>query len=200
MLKQYKKAEAGDLVATIETNLGTMTFLLFPDVAPRAVESFKELAEEGYYEGVIFHRIIKDFMIQGGDPTGTGRGGESTWGEPFEDEFDPLYRCFYGSLCMANAGPDTNGSQFFVVQSKDIPSHIVNQMESLGEKYGYYPDVIEAYKQNGGCYWLDFKHTVFGQIQTGVEVLEKIAAVETGPGDKPLEDVVMKKVTVESLV
>ena len=199
MLSQYRKPQAGDTLASIETNLGTMTFLLFPEVAPRAVESFTELVQEGYYEGVIFHRVIKDFMIQGGDPTGTGRGGESTWGEPFEDEFDPFYRCFYGSLCMANAGPDTNGSQFFVVQNKEVPADIIAQMESLGEKYGYYPDVIEAYKENGGCYWLDFKHTVFGHIQSGQEVLEKIAGVKTGFGDKPAQEVVMQKVTIETL-
>ena len=108
-------------VATIHTNLGDLTVKLFDDVAPKTVKNFVELAEKGYYNGVIFHRIIRDFMIQGGDPTGTGMGGESIYGESFEDEFSEELYNIRGALSMANAGPNTNGSQFFIVQNQHLP-------------------------------------------------------------------------------
>jgi peptidyl-prolyl cis-trans isomerase B (cyclophilin B) len=140
--------------ATMQTNHGAIGLELFDDDAPKTVENFTKLAREGFYDGVIFHRIIPDFMIQGGDPTGTGTGGP---GYQFEDEFNahPVER---GALAMANAGPNTNGSQFFIVTA-------------------------------GACPWLDGKHTVFGRVTSGMDVVDTISGVETDARDKPREDV-----------
>ena len=173
--------------ATIKTNKGDMSFVLFEDVAPKTVENFTTHAKNGYYDGLIFHRVIKDFMIQGGDPTGTGAGGESIWGRSFEDEFSIDARNFYGALSMANAGPDTNGSQFFIVQAKEVPQSLISQMEGLTDR-GYPQEVIDAYKKVGGTPWLDFHHTVFGQLLDGAEVLEDIASTRTGMSDTPVDD------------
>lgn len=181
--------------AVIKTNRGDMTFVLFPEVAPKAVENFVTHAKDGYYDGIIFHRIIKDFMIQGGDPTGTGCGGESVWGKSFEDEFSIDARNYYGALSMANSGPNTNGSQFFIVQAKSVPENLLAQMEQLKEQ-GYPQECIDNYKEVGGTPWLDFHHTVFGQIVDGEDVLENIAAVQTGPNDKPIYDVVIDTVEI----
>lgn len=183
------------LKAVIKTNRGDMTFVLFPQVAPKAVENFTKHAKDGYYNGLIFHRVIKDFMIQGGDPTGTGCGGESIYGKNFEDEFSIEARNYYGALSMANAGPNTNGSQFFIVQAKDVPSNLLSQMEGLKDQ-GYPEEVIENYKKIGGTPWLDFHHTVFGQIVEGTDVLEDIANVKCGRGDKPVYDVVIDTIEV----
>ena len=181
--------------AVIKTNRGDMTFVLFPEVAPKAVENFVTHAKDGYYDGLIFHRIIKDFMIQGGDPTGTGCGGESVWGKSFEDEFSIDARNYYGALSMANSGPNTNGSQFFIVQAKSVPENLLAQMEQLKDQ-GYPQKCIDNYKEVGGTPWLDFHHTVFGQIVDGRDVLENIAAVQTGPNDKTIYDVVIDTVEI----
>ncbi len=181
--------------ATIKTNRGDMTFVLFPEIAPKAVENFTTHAKNGYYNGLIFHRVIKDFMIQGGDPMGTGIGGESIWGTPFEDEFSVEAHNYYGALSMANAGPSTNGSQFFIVQAKTAPQQMLEQMEQLTDK-GYPRECIDNYKAVGGTPWLDYHHTVFGQIIEGKDVLEDIAAVKTAPGDKPLYDVVIETIEI----
>ncbi len=139
----------------LETTQGTIEIALKPHVAPKACENFVELIKKGYYNGIIFHRIIKDFMIQGGDPTGTGTGGESIWGHPFEDEcrndvsFDKP-----GILAMANSGPSSNGSQFFIT-TKETP-------------------------------WLDMKHTIFGEVIQGYDVIQKLEAIETDEGDHPV--------------
>ena len=114
---QLEAVKAGDTLAVMHTNMGDVEIKLFPEHAPKTVENFTTHAKNGYYNGLIFHRVIKDFMIQGGDPTGTGMGGESIWGNSFEDEFTPKLHNLRGALCMANAGPNTNGSQFFIVQS-----------------------------------------------------------------------------------
>lgn len=181
--------------AIIKTNMGDMTFVLFPEIAPKAVENFTTHAKEGYYNGLIFHRIIKDFMIQGGDPTGTGMGGESIWGKSFEDEFSLDARNYYGALSMANSGPNTNGSQFFIVQAKEVPANLLSQMEDLKDN-GFPQECIDNYKAVGGTPWLDFHHTVFGQIIDGKEVLEDIAAVRTGMGDKPIHDVTIDRIEI----
>lgn len=182
--------------ATIKTNKGDMTFNLMPKAAPKAVENFITHAKNGYYDGLIFHRVINNFMIQGGDPTGTGCGGESIWGKPFEDEFNINARNYYGALSMANSGPNTNGSQFFIVQAKVVPADLINQMEQLTE-HGYPQEVIDKYKDVGGTPWLDFHHTVFGIIEDGTDVLDDIAATKTGMADKPVYDVVIETITVE---
>ena len=154
-------------VAIMETNHGTIEIELFKDGAPKTVENFVGLVEKGYYDGITFHRVIENFMIQGGDPTGTGRGGESIFGKPFADEINPnLKHDQAGVLSMANAGPNTNGSQFFITL---VPTP-----------------------------WLDGRHTVFGRVIAGLDVVQEIGNVETGAMDKPIDDVVMEKVTVET--
>lgn len=155
------------VVAVIKTNMGTIEIEMFDKQTPRTVGNFVGLAEKGYYNGVIFHRVIDNFMIQGGDPTGTGRGGESIYGAKFEDEIvSSLKHDVPGILSMANAGPNTNGSQFFITLVATP--------------------------------WLDGKHTVFGKVIAGMDVVSAIGKVQTSkPGDKPLQDVVMESVTIE---
>jgi len=145
--------------ATLHTNQGAVEVELFDDDAPKSVENFRKLAGDGFYDGVIFHRVIPDFMIQGGDPTGTGSGGP---GYTFEDEFNdhPVAR---GALAMANAGPNTNGSQFFIVTAD-------------------------------ACPWLDGKHTVFGRVTDGMDVVDAISQLETDAGDRPRETVSIDRV------
>lgn len=179
--------------ATIKTNQGEIKVQLFPKQAPKTVENFTKLAEKGYYDGVIFHRVIPDFMIQGGDPTGTGRGGESIYGRAFEDEFSTELFNFNGALSMANAGPNTNGSQFFIVSATRVPKNMLDEMKAVG----YPQEVIDNYKENGGTPWLDHRHTVFGQVISGMDVVQKISKVARDQMDKPRDDVVMEKVTIE---
>jgi cyclophilin family peptidyl-prolyl cis-trans isomerase len=145
----------------MQTNKGTIELELFEGDAPKTVENFAKLARDGFYDGVIFHRIIPDFMIQGGDPTGTGSGGP---GYQFEDEFNDN-KVVRGALAMANAGPNTNGSQFFIVTAD-------------------------------ACPWLDGKHTVFGRVASGMDVVDAIEQVDTGPGDRPKDDVLIESVAV----
>ena len=149
-------------VATMSTNHGDITIELFDEDAPKTVQNFKKLASDGFYDGVIFHRVIKDFMIQGGDPTGTGAGGP---GYTFEDEFND-HKVVRGALAMANAGPNTNGSQFFIVTTPEAP-------------------------------WLDGKHTVFGQVTDGMDVVDRIEATNTDGRDRPREDIAIQGVSLE---
>jgi peptidyl-prolyl cis-trans isomerase-like 1 len=166
-LIELKKNEK--LIATIETNMGAFEVELFAIETPRTVKNFAGLASKGYYDGIIFHRVIKDFMIQGGDPTGTGMGGESIYGAKFADEFVPsLMHDAPGILSMANAGPNTNGSQFFITV---VPTP-----------------------------WLNARHTVFGKVIKGMDVIYAISQVPTGNNDRPVENVVMEKVTIEKRV
>src|SRR6187551_1152284 len=150
--------------ATLHTNHGAIELELFDGDAPKTVENFRKLAGEGFYDGVVFHRVIPDFMIQGGDPTGTGMGGP---GYTFEDEFNDR-SVVRGALAMANAGPNTNGSQFFIVTAEATP-------------------------------WLDGKHTVFGQVTNGMEVVDTISKLETDANDKPREPVVIERVELAEL-
>lgn len=153
-------------VVEVETNLGTFEVALRPDIAPKASENFLKLAESGYYNGIIFHRVIKGFMMQGGDPTGTGRGGKSTWGTPFEDEFSDSAKFDRPYLlAMANSGPKTNGSQFFITFA--------------------------------AAPWLNNKHTIFGEVVKGNDVIKKIEMTKTLPGDRPAEEVKIIKMTVK---
>lgn len=190
---------SGDTVATMKTTMGDIKIKLFPQFAPKAVENFVTHAKNGYYNGLIFHRVIPDFMIQGGDPMGSGMGGESIWGSPFEDEFTPELHNLRGALSMANSGPSTNGSQFFIVQAKDAPAQMINQMEQMTAEQGFPPEATESYKKMGGTPWLDFRHTVFGQVFEGMEVVDAIAAVKTGANDKPLEDVKITEIVIEEI-
>ena len=164
--KGYFSMSDSITVAIIKTNMGTIEVELFADQTPKTVENFVGLAEKGYYNGIIFHRVIKDFMLQAGDPTGTGRGGASFWGGKFDDEFvSDLKHDTPGILSMANAGPNTNGSQFFITL---VPTP-----------------------------WLDGKHTVFGKVINGMDVVYAIGEVKTAAGDKPVNEVVMEEVTIE---
>ena len=147
--------------ATLQTNHGAIAIELFDDAAPKTVENFLKLARDGFYNGVIFHRVISDFMVQGGDPTGTGSGGP---GYQFEDEFNDN-KVVRGALAMANAGPNTNGSQFFIVTTE-------------------------------AASWLDGKHTVFGRVTDGMDVVDTISALETDARDRPSDDVVIERVDV----
>ncbi len=154
-------------IAVIKTNFGDMTFEFYPDVAPKAVENFLTHSQNGYYDGLIFHRVIKDFMIQGGDPNGDGTGGESIWGGTFGYEFSDKVTHEYGALAMAHSMmPDSNGSQFYIVNNKE------------------------------GTHWLDGEHTVFGKLVEGFDTLEKISEQQTDSNDKPVNDVVINKIEV----
>jgi peptidyl-prolyl cis-trans isomerase B (cyclophilin B) len=148
--------------ATMRTNLGAIQIELFDEDAPQTVNNFKKLAADGFYDGVIFHRVIRDFMIQGGDPTGTGTGGP---GYSFDDEIND-HKIVRGALAMANAGPNTNGSQFFIVTTQEAP-------------------------------WLDGKHTVFGRVVDGMDVVDQIEGAETDARDKPKDEVRIEGVDLE---
>ena len=146
--------------------------MFFPEYAPKAVENFLTHAKEGYYDGISFHRVMEDFMIQGGDPNGDGTGGESIWGEPFEDEFSDQLFNFRGALSMANSGSDTNGSQFFIVQKTTLPEGV----EVIFQQMGHPDAAVEKYEEIGGTPWLDLQHTVFGQVFDGMDVVDEIVA------------------------
>ncbi|NQJ73071.1 peptidylprolyl isomerase [Streptococcus suis] len=181
----------------IKTTEGDITIKLFPEQAPLTVENFLTHAKEGYYDGTIFHRVIKDFMIQGGDPLGNGTGGESIWagkgttidaGYGFKDEISAFLYNIRGSLSMANAGAGTNGSQFFINQN-------TTDMSSQLSSSKYPTKIVDAYK-NGGNPNLDGKHTVFGQVIEGMDIVDKIASVETDSSDKPKTDVKIEAIEI----
>ena len=199
MANQTAFPAAGDTVAIINSTKGTIKVKLFPEETPKTFENFTTHAKNGYYDGIIFHRVIKDFMIQGGDPEGTGRGGESIWGHSFEDEFHPDLHNIRGALCMANAGPNTNGSQFFIVQCSSCDPRFLSQMEQMGVEYGFGPDVSENYQALGGTPWLDFKHSVFGQVYEGMDVVDDIATTPTGFQDKPVDAIKILSIDIETL-
>ncbi len=193
-MNQLNKPAANETTAVMHTTMGDIAIRLFPDQAPKAVENFVTHAKNGYYDGIVFHRVIKDFMIQGGDPTATGCGGESIWGHNFKDEFTPELHNLRGALSMANAGPGTNGSQFFIVQANSVHPNFISQMKELPD---YFPaEAVEAYAQVGGTPHLDYHHTVFGQVYEGMDVVDAIASVATNHSDKPLEDVTILGIDV----
>ena len=194
---QLSAPQKGDTLAVMHTNMGDIKIKLFPEKAPKTVENFVTHSKNGYYNGLKFHRVINDFMIQGGDPRGNGTGGESIWGGSFSDEFDPELHNLRGALSMANSGPDTNGSQFFIVQAREVPSNVLEQMRDL-EDNGFPADITAAYEALGGTPWLDFRHTVFGQVTEGMDVVDAIAAVET-VNDVPRSDVIIESIEVTEL-
>jgi len=153
-------------VVVFETNLGNIELTLRPDIAPKTCENFLGLIGKHYYDGIIFHRVIKNFMLQCGDPTGTGAGGESIWGKSFGDEFNATVKFDKpGILAMANRGPNTNGSQFFITT---VPTP-----------------------------WLNMRHTIFGTVTSGYDIVKKIEAVQTGGADRPIETVKIVKAYVK---
>lgn len=244
---QLQAPEVGEKVVVLETSMGDIVLRLFPESAPKTVENFVGHVESGYYDGLTFHRVINDFMIQGGDPKGNGTGGESIWGEPFEDEFNANLLNLRGSVAMANSGPNTNGSQFFInhkseALTKDsVPfstyfsnlAQSTSDIEYLTKLYkqninneqseyatveeyisNYIADYIadsvldprkvpeevwELYRKHGGNIELDGAwktnkgHTVFAQVVIGINVVDKIAEVETDSNDKPKTDVIINK-------
>ncbi len=192
---QLNMPESGETVAVMHTSKGDIKIRLFGDYAPKAVENFVTHSKNGYYNGLTFHRVIKDFMIQGGDPTGTGCGGESIWGTNFKDEFHPDLHNLRGALSMANAGPGTNGSQFFIVQANTVPANMLGQMRGMPDSFP--ENTVKGYEENGGTPWLDFRHTVFGQVFDGMDVVDSIAGVEVGAQDKPLEPVTINSIDIE---
>ena len=171
-LPQFNNPSEDSEVAIIHTTLGDIKVMFFPEYAPKAVENFLTHAKEGYYDGIGFHRVIDGFMIQGGDPNGDGTGGESIWGEPFEDEFSDQLFNFRGALSMANSGSNTNGSQFFIVQATGLPDGV----EILYQQTGHPESAQEKYAEVGGTPWLDLQHTVFGQVFDGMDVVDEIVA------------------------
>lgn len=192
---QLSTPQKGDTLAVMHTNMGDIKIKLFPEKAPKTVENFVTHSKNGYYNGLKFHRVINDFMIQGGDPRGNGTGGESIWGGSFPDEFDPELHNLRGALSMANSGPNTNGSQFFIVQAREVPANMLEQMRDL-EDNGFPADITAAYAELGGTPWLDFRHTVFGQVTDGMDVVDAIAAVETN-NDVPCKDVIISSIDIE---
>ena len=217
---QLDMPEAGEEIAIVTTNYGTFKMRFFPEEAPATVYNFKKLAQNGYYNGLVFHRVIENFMIQGGDPLGTGTGGESIWKEKFKDEFSKNLFNITGSVAMANSGKDTNGSQFFINYNKDAVQW--DYYNSVYEEYyspspeefnAYYggtldmeklnADIMELYNEHGGNVHLDGKlntahkgHTVFAQVFEGLEVVEEISRVDTDISDKPLSDVVIESIVI----
>ncbi len=186
-----KEVAANEALVVMNTTLGPIKIKLFPEQAPKTVENFLTHAENGYYDGIIFHRVIEDFMIQGGDPTGTGMGGESIYGGSFEDEFSMELFNLNGALSMANAGPGTNGSQFFIVHASDAPAS-AKQLEDGG----FPAEIAKAYEEVGGTPHLDQKHTVFGQVIEGMDTVNTIAKVKKGAQDKPVEDVKIESIEI----
>lgn len=191
MNHQTSLPATGETVAHIHTTMGDISVKFFPEQAPKAVENFLTHAKNGYYNGIIFHRVIPDFMIQGGDPTGTGMGGESIWGRPFPDEFSRELFNLRGALSMANSGPNTNGSQFFIVQASSVDPRMMQQVRQV-----YPEDIANEYAECGGTPWLDFRHTVFGQVFEGMDVVDAICNAPRNGSDKPLEDISITGVDV----
>lgn len=223
-LLQSQMPKEGDEIAIIQTNKGEIRMQFFPEQAPKAVENFKTHAKEGYFDGLIFHRVINQFMIQGGDPTGTGTGGESIWQKDFEDEPSNALYFFRGAVAMANRGPNTNGSQFFIVQNNSVDPQMLQLLKEsktteedgddmgiyLGEKFvsinemknAFTNNALDYYEQNGGTINLESVfsgsvYTIFGQVYSGLDTVDAIAISETDASDKPIEDIIIEKITIE---
>ena len=193
---QMAEPEEGDTIAIFHIeNYGDITVKFFEDVAPLACENFITHAEEGYYDGLTFHRVIEDFMIQGGDPLGNGTGGESIWGEDFGEELSTTVLPYKGALCMASRGTGTTsiGSQFFIVQadySEDMSQYL---------SYFGYSNLLNSYETYGGDLYdlaISYQYTTFGQVIDGLDIVDEIAAVETDSSDKPVTDVVISSIEI----
>jgi cyclophilin family peptidyl-prolyl cis-trans isomerase len=219
---QMELPQKGEEIAVLTTSMGTIRVRLFPDAAPKAVENFKGLIQKGYYENLTFHRVIKNFMIQTGDPNGDGTGGKSIWGKKFEDEFSRNLLNFRGALAMANSGKDTNSSQFFINQA---PASAFTGWDNYQTAYEIYQQNPEAFLSQYGSNWIDMSkvtqeyrgayakyggnpaldgyynvaeqgYTVFGQVFDGMDAVDKIAAVSTDSQDKPTETVIIQKAEI----
>jgi len=213
LTNQISLPEIGEEFAIIHTNMGEIRLRLFPNLAPLAVENFVTHARNNYYDGLAFHRVISDFMIQSGDPTDTGSGGKSIWGAPFGNETTPNLRHIRGAVSMANDGerqPISNNSQFFIVQGDDLYYRFVPELEralsaqyeimpdglSLGELFPSEFEFIQHYLEHGGWPHLDFGHTVFGQVFYGLDVVDAITAVATDQNNRPLVEIVIYRIEI----
>ena len=200
-IHNFNMPEAGEKIAVITVkDMGEIKIKLFPEDAPKGVENFIGLAEMGYYDELIFHRVIQDFMNQGGDPRGDGTGGKSIWGEKFEGGTSENLYHFTGAVAYANSGAtSTNGSQFYIVNTPD--GYMQNTCEELyaydSTSYNWPANVAAKYSEVGGVPFLDGGYTVFGQVFEGMDVVRQIAAVETDDNDKPLTQVIMEIVRIE---
>lgn len=220
---QLEKPANGEEIAVLTTSMGVVKLRLFPEAAPKTVENFKGLINKGYYNGLTFHRVIKDFMIQGGDPKGDGTGGESIWGKEFNDEYNANLVNIRGSVSMANAGKNTNGSQFFINQRGN--SEAIN-WANFQQAYDVYKQSPDAFVQQYGGGWLDMTkvtdgykkfydehggnpnldgayniveqgHSVFAQVIEGMDVVDKIAATAVDSNDKPTTPVIIQKAEIQ---
>lgn len=192
-LPQLQGPSAGDTIAVFETSKGTFKAVLYPEYAPKAVENFIAHANNSYYADMIFHRVVEGFVVQTGDPTGTGGGGESALGAPFENEYSNNLHHFTGALGMANAAENQNKSQFYVVQGGPVSDDLIAQMEQAG----FDQEVIDGYKQRGGQPTLDNRYTVFGYVYEGMDVVNEIAKVKV-ENERPKKDVELISVTIET--
>jgi len=219
-LKQLNMPRKGDQIAVINTGMGKIKIRLFEEYAPEAVGNFVALAKSGYYDNITFHRVIESFMIQSGDPTGTGRGGESANGMPFRREMVKELHHIRGALAMAKTDENVSQrSQFYIVQnsglSEGLAAELKSYLDNLDElitmdedvegaadgktwlrRDVFQPEIINKYLEVGGAPQLDYKYTVFGQVYEGIEVVDKIAAVPTDGSDRPLEDVIVKSIKI----
>lgn len=193
--KMFEKPYPGEEIAIMDVkNFGKIKIKFYDDIAPKAVENFKELAKGGYYNNVTFHRVIEDFMIQGGDPTGTGSGGESFFGEDFGPEYKDGYFPYRGTLCMASVQGIENSlsSQFFIVQAGP-------ETASLDQAGSLPKSIKDLYMEKGGTPHLYKQHTVFGYVYEGMNIVDKIAKTKTDENDKPLKDVIIKNIKIETV-
>lgn len=214
---QLDAPQKGEDIAVVTTNLGQFKIRFFPEAAPKAVENFKNHSKNNYYNGLIFHRVINNFMIQTGDPNGNGTGGESIWGTPFEDEFSDKLFNITGAVSMANSGKNTNGSQFFINQGGkenfsgwDYHQAIYDRYKdnkniSIIDMSKVTNEIKDLYNNNGGNPHLDgyFNtqnkgHTVFAQVFDGMDTINKIASTKVDSADKPLNDVIIEKIDIIS--
>ena len=191
---QLRIPDAGSAIAVFDTNKGVFKAVLYPQFAPNAVQNFVTHSNNGYYNETTFHRVIADFIIQGGDPTNTGSGGDSIWMLPFEDEFDESLHHYRGALCMVSTGKNTNKSQFFIVQGGEITNDMINRMKGAGFPQG----VIDAYREVGGRPTLDYNYTIFGQVYDGLDVVDAINEAATRDDNRPVEDIVIKSIIIDT--
>ncbi|OUQ57914.1 hypothetical protein B5E58_08140 [Tyzzerella sp. An114] len=210
---QLEEPKEGEEIAIVKTNMGDIKIKLCPEEAPKAVENFVTHAKEGYYDGLTIHRVVKDFVIQGGDPAGNGTGGESIWGEPFEDEFSQDMYHFNGAVAMANSGANTNGSQFYIVARPTMLDGYFEYVDSVTEENGdsellvnpstnkifrfnYSEEARNKYNELGGTPELDYGYSVFGQVFEGLDIVNVINSVEVDENDKPVTDVVIETIEI----
>lgn len=210
---QLEEPKEGEEIAIVKTNMGDIKIKLCPEEAPKAVENFVTHAKEGYYDGLTIHRVVKDFVIQGGDPAGNGTGGESIWGEPFEDEFSQDMYHFNGAVAMANSGANTNGSQFYIVARPTMLDGYFEYVDSVTAENGdsellvnpstnkifrfnYSEEARNKYNELGGTPELDYGYSVFGQVFEGLDIVNVINSVEVDENDKPVTDVVIETIEI----